>query len=101
MTEDTGLDVLEKFGATTLRLRALLADSAEAQWQPGRSPVAKEDTTERARGLVNDPTATATFDPRRQALRAAVIEAEHALALAAQTMRAAEHHLATALSQGS
>lgn len=102
MTDPTDpLDTLERFGAANLRVRQLLADSRESQWRPGRSPVAKEDTTERSKGLVNDPTATTTFDPRRVALRGATLEAERALSLAARTLRVAEARLAAALAQAS
>lgn len=79
--------VLEAFGATNLRVRQLLTDSREAQWRAGKSPVPKEDTTERSKGLVNDPTATTTLDPRRVALRVAVIDAERALRQADAAMR--------------
>lgn len=97
---DTSLDTLEKFGAADLRVRQLLADSREAQWRAGRSPVPKADTTERSRGLVNDPTANIVLDPRRVALRAAVVEAEAALAYADRAMRFAAARLATVLAQG-
>ena len=100
MTEATDpLDTLERFGAANLRVRQLLADSREAQWRPGKSPVPKEDTTERSKGLVNDPTATTVLDPRRVALRGATLEAERALSLAARTLRVAEARLAAALAQ--
>lgn len=94
---DTAPATLEAFGAGYLRLRALVSDAAQAQWQAGQSPVPKEDTTERSKGLVNDPTVTITLDPRRLVLRASVIEAEDAIAKADQTLRAAIHHLERAL----
>lgn len=101
MTDTTNpLDTLERFGAANLRLRQLLADSREAQWRPGRSPVPKEDTTERSKGLVNDPTATTVLDTRRVALRAAALEAERALVEADRAMRFAAARLAAALAQG-
>jgi hypothetical protein len=93
------LDTLERFGAANLRVRQLLADSREAQWRTGKSPVPKEDTTERSKGLVNDPTATTVLDPRRVALRAAALEAERALSIAARTLRVAEARLVAALAQ--
>lgn len=100
MTDNASpLDTLEAFGAANLRVRQLLADSREAQWRPGKSPVPKEDTTERSKGLVNDPTATSVLDPRRVALRGATLEAERALSLAAHTLRVAEARLAAALAQ--
>ncbi|MCK3769463.1 hypothetical protein MZK47_07265 [Microbacterium aerolatum] len=97
--DNTGLEVLEKFAATTLRLRELLADTAEAQWQASRHPVAQEDVNIRSRGLYNDPTYQITVDTGRLKLRAAVIDAEKALALADQTMRVAVRKLTEARSR--
>jgi|GEM_PF-6698134 len=84
---------LEAFGAGYLRVRQLLADVGDAQWRAGKSPVAKEDTTERSKGLTSDPTPSIVVDTRRLALRVAAIEAEQALAKAALTLQAAERHL--------
>lgn len=94
---DTTSEVLEKFGAAYLRLSQSLADVGDSQWYPGRTPVARVDTTERSRGLVRDPVPATVFDQRRQALRAAAIEAERAQDLALKTMRAAEARLSAAL----
>ncbi|QEO10564.1 DUF7169 domain-containing protein [Protaetiibacter larvae] len=77
MTDETG--AFEPFMAAGLRLRGLLADAAEPQWMAGATPVPREDTTERSRGMVNDPVPTAAADKRRLELRAAVIEAERVL----------------------
>lgn len=96
MTEPS---TLERFGGTYLRLRALLADASEAQWTMGVTPHPKEDTTERSKGLTADPVPTAVMDTRRLQVRASVIEAEHALTLADQTLRAAVHHLEAAFNK--
>ena len=69
---------LETFGATYLRLRQLLDDVGDSQWRAGQSPVPKEDTTERSKGLTSDPTpirattkpATASDAPRSRAVKA-------------------------------
>lgn len=98
--DDTSLAVLEKLGAAYLRVHATLGDTEQAQWQASRHPVDPEETGIRSIGLYNDPTYQTTVDTGRLALRAAVIEAERALALAAQTMKAAESHLSAALSRG-
>lgn len=86
---------LETFGATYLRLAQLLADVGDSQWRAGQSPVAREDTTERSKGLTSDPTPNIVVDSRRLALRVAVIEAEQALEKAGLAMQAAERHLTT------
>ncbi|KJL31902.1 DUF7169 domain-containing protein [Microbacterium azadirachtae] len=73
------LDTLELFGAAYLRTHALIGDAAEAQWQAGATPRPIEDTTERSKGPVSDPTVYHLLDGRRIALREAVIEAEKSL----------------------
>lgn len=90
-------DTLEAFGAAYLRLRQLLTDVGESQWQAGATPKAAEDTTERSKGTTSDPTPTIVVAGRRLALRAAVIEAEQALEKAGRIMTAAERHLEKAL----
>ena len=95
MTNQT--DTLETFAAAYLRLRQLLADVGDTQWEAGRSPQPREDTTERSKGTTNDPTPTIVMDTRRLALRAAVIEAEQALEKAMHNMTAAVRHLEKAL----
>ena len=84
---------LAVFAATYLRVRQLLADVGDSQWRAGKSPVPKEDTTERAKGLTSDPTPSIVVDSRRMALRLAVIEAEQALEKAGRNLQAAERHL--------
>ncbi|QUE26085.1 hypothetical protein SEA_STOOR_45 [Microbacterium phage Stoor] len=84
---------LEAVMATYLRVRQLVADVGDSQWRAGKSPVPKEDTTERAKGLTSDPTPSIVVDARRMALRLAVIEAEQALEKVARQLQAAERHL--------
>ena len=90
---DTPPTTLEAFGAAYLRLRQLLDDVGDAQWRAGKSPVPKEDTTERSKGLTSDPTPSIVVDTRRLALRAAAIEAEQVLERAGRALQAAERHL--------
>jgi hypothetical protein len=84
---------LETVITTYLRLRQLVADVGDSQWQAGATPRPVEDTTERSKGVTSDPTQSIVLDGRRLALRAAVIEAEQALEKAHATMLAAERHL--------
>lgn len=97
MTATTTPDTLETFGAAFLRVYSLVGDTAEAQWQPSRHPVSKEDTGIRSKGLTHDPVAHTVLDTGRQRLRTAVQEAETALDEALQAMRFAESRLAKAL----
>lgn len=80
------------FASAALRLASALGRAEEVQWQPSPVPRPREDTTERSRGGHSDPTATTATDPRRLALRAAVVSAEVALekALAECEARAAD-----------
>jgi len=90
---------LEKFGAAYLTTQRLLADADEAQWQAGKSPVPREDTTERSRGMTSDPTPSIVGDTRRLALRAAVVEVELALEHAEKLLTASRAHLTAALTK--
>lgn len=88
-------DLLDGFGAAYLRLVALVrsSDVQQAQWRSGETPVRAEDAGIRGRGMVSDPTPNVSGDGRRLRLRAAVLEAESALVLAAQAMERAEGRL--------
>lgn len=98
MTTPTTFDVKD-FAADVLALSALVSDAQEAQWQAGKTPVPREDTTERSRGLVSDPTPSTVADGRRLALRAAVIDAEQALQVAQAKVRSAGRNLTEALTR--
>ena len=89
--------LLERATASWLRLELHLADAREAQWQPGRTPTPREDTSERSKGMVSDPTPSITADPRRQKLRAAVLEAEAVRATFRAALATAEEALSEAL----
>lgn len=91
------MTVADTVAATFLRLEHSLREAREAQWTTGHSPAPREDTTERAKGQVNDPTFTAFSDTRRQAVRAAYVEAEAEHTAIMRTMRAAAAHLEAAL----
>jgi len=72
----TAASALDLGAAAFLRVDRLQMESHEAQWQKGATPHPREDTTERSKGLVNDPTFTTFADTRRQKLRSAVLRAE-------------------------
>lgn len=90
---------LEIFGGSYLAVVGLLSEADEAQWQAGKSPVPREDTTERSQGMTSDPTPTITADERRLGLRVAVIAAERELNEANRRLSAAAHHLSEALNK--
>lgn len=89
--------VLETFAAVYVRTRSLLAAANESQWQAGRSIKPRVDTTERATGSYSDSTFQTASDERRLELRAAVLEAERAVAVADHTLRVAALKVAAAL----
>lgn len=62
-----------------LGIQGLLIECGGAQWQAGRTPTPREDTTERSRNMVSDPTPSIVADGRRLELRAAVIAAQAAI----------------------
>ena len=91
--------VLDLFSGAYLRVHRLLADTADSQWIAGKTPVLKEDTTERSIGLTTDPTATAALDTRRWNLREAVVNAESAVKAANLALLTAEAKLKRALKE--
>lgn len=93
------LTPLESFAAAYLDVSALLTNASEAQWQAGKTPVPREDTTERSSGMTSDPTPTITADGRRLALRAAVVEAELSIESADRILGQARSQLTEALTK--
>lgn len=96
---DSEPDSLEHFAAVYVGLRQLVADAGDCQWRPGHSPIPREDTTERSKGMSSDPTANIVADTRRLALRVAVLEAEAKLVAADKALAAAYRHLNIALTK--
>lgn len=94
-------NILEAFGAAFLRTHQLVADAQDAQWQPSSRPAPRDDTTERSKGLVNDPTYQIFIDGGRRTLRADVIAAETALADGLVALAHAEAVLSKALGTSS
>lgn len=88
---------LERFGAGYLRVRSLVDAAEVAQWQAPPTVRPRDDPGGRQIGVTSDPTVRAALDGRRLRLRARVVEAEHALALAGRQLSAAERNLSDAL----
>lgn len=88
--------LLDAFGATFLRVHALIGNASEAQWKAGATPRPVDDTTERSKGTISDPTVHALLDGRRLLLRDAVIDAEKAMHDAAATLADVAARLETA-----
>jgi hypothetical protein len=93
-TTNTTVEAATSFASAWLSLAAMVrGDAAEAQWQPGQTPQPREDTTERSRGMVADPTYNIAVDGRRVELRGAVVQAEHTLADSLKMLRELNDHL--------
>lgn len=71
--------VLRRIAASAADLTRTLVEAEDIQWQPSLTPKPREDTTERSKGGISDPTSAIVADDRRLAVRAAVISAEQAL----------------------
>ncbi|WP_432612527.1 DUF7169 domain-containing protein [Microcella alkalica] len=84
-----------------LRVRQVLidVDATEAEWRLGRTPVLKEDTTERSKGLVSDPTPHIVMDTRRRHVHDAAVKARRAMAHADRTLHVATKRLEAALAR--
>ena len=61
------------------RLWEALTDALKYQWEAPPVPRPANDTSERSKGPVSDPTPQIALDGRRLALRATVLEAERAV----------------------
>lgn len=96
MTALTDL-TLRTFTARVLRTQLLLNSASTEEWRSGSTPQPREDTTERQKNNVNDPTFSAFADPRRQALRLAADVARAELAEAVDTLTRAADRLERAL----
>lgn len=80
--------------AEALEILLLLDAVSEAEWRRSQAPVLpEEDTAERGKGKVSDPTGDTVIDGRRLALRAAVIAAEREVLSATQSLSASRRHL--------
>lgn len=88
---------IQRFAAVVLRVTRLVYEASDAQWQAGKSPVPREDTTERSKGMTSDPTPTIVADDRRLKLRLEVLKATHALNAATTELETVETRLTHAL----
>ncbi|MCS0500459.1 DUF7169 domain-containing protein [Protaetiibacter mangrovi] len=77
---------LKAIVATYLSLVALLAETEGDTYRMGQAPRPREDTTERGKGTVSDPTPAIVADRRRQQLRNAWGSAEAALVSACEDL---------------
>jgi len=76
---DPILDELSSLDAELNRLWESLNEALSYQWEAPPVPRPSDDTAERSKGPVSDPTPQIALDGRRLALRATVLEAERAV----------------------
>ena len=72
----TPATLITSTGDAIVRLAKAYARALSVQWLPPLGPSTRHDTSERAKGLISNPTLDTATDPRRLRVRAAVIEAE-------------------------
>lgn len=80
-----------------LLLQSALNSADEIQWEASPTPKPREDTTQRASGGHGDPTGDIVLDPRRSALREAVVAAEQARRDALLALRKAHEDVTRAV----
>ena len=76
---DTILEEIAAVDAELQRLWTSLNEALSYQWDAPPVPRPSDDTAERSKGPVSDPTPQIALDGRRLALRATVLEAERAV----------------------
>ncbi|UDL14647.1 hypothetical protein SEA_KEALII_41 [Arthrobacter phage KeAlii] len=93
----TATETVKATAAESLKIVRLLDAAAEIQWEASPVPKPREDTTQRAKGGHGDPTGDIVLDPRRLAVREAVVTAEGEILAHLETLRAARVRLEAAI----
>ena len=70
---------LRNLAAEAFRLGSIMETAEDVQWMPSSVPRPREDTTERASGGYSDPTLNTVTDPRRLAVREAMVKSKAVL----------------------
>ena len=73
-------ELVREIAEESLGLASELEGAHAIQWSAAPVPKPHDDTTERAKGGHGDPVPSIVTDPRRLAVRAAVVDAEIELA---------------------
>ena len=96
MKTATTAEAIRTLAENVTELADALAHAEEVQWLRPAAPSLRQETTEKAKGGISNPTADITADERRLRVRAAVITGEvvaqsiaQDAATAAATLRAA------------
>lgn len=72
-------DLIRSSGDALVRLGTALAHAADVQWSPPAAPSKRNETPEKAKHTISNPTVDTALDERRLRVRAAVIEGETTL----------------------
>lgn len=95
---DDALDAIAEEVARRARsLCEILPEALEIQWRPALIPRPDEDTLRRSKGWHSDPTSGTVADPRRLAVRAAVLQSLREIVAAAEALDDAEERLTDAV----
>jgi len=70
---------LRQVAEEAFRLAVIMETAEDVQWMPSSVPRPKDDTTERASGGYSDPTLNTVTDPRRLAVREAMVKSTETL----------------------
>lgn len=76
MKTPTTVEALRKLGESVTEFADALAHAEEVQYLRPAAPSLRQETTEKAKGGISNPTADITADERRLRVRAAVISGE-------------------------
>ncbi|AWY04886.1 hypothetical protein PBI_FLOOF_50 [Microbacterium phage Floof] len=76
MNTPTTAEAIRTLGESVTELADALAHAEEVQWLRPAGPSMRQETSEKAKGGISNPTADITADTRRLRVRAAVISGE-------------------------
>ncbi|MDR6868757.1 hypothetical protein J2Y69_003381 [Microbacterium resistens] len=76
MDTPTTAEAIRTLGESVTELADALAHAEEVQWLQPAGPSTRQETPEKGKGGISNPTADTTADARRLRVRAAVITAE-------------------------
>ncbi|WP_336628481.1 MULTISPECIES: DUF7169 domain-containing protein [unclassified Microbacterium] len=76
MKTPTTAEALRTLGEAVTEFADALAHAEEVQWLRPAAPSLRQETSEKAKGGISNPTADITADERRLRVRAAVITGE-------------------------
>lgn len=99
MNTPTTAEAIRSLGESVTELADALAHAEEVQWLRPAAPSLRQETSEKGKGGIPNPTADITADARRLKVRAAVISGELAAQRIAQEALTAASQLRLAVAE--